>query len=55
MANSAANIDTAIRMVQSEDSGLSAEDQSMLASLFSDSTNKAAVFRALNPGEARNM
>jgi Tfp pilus assembly protein PilW len=50
-----ANIDTAIRIVQSEDTGLSIDDQSTLASLFSDSPNKAAVFRALIPGEARDM
>jgi hypothetical protein len=50
-----ANIDAAIRIVQSADSGLSVDDQCMLASLFSDNPNKAAVFRALIPGEARNM
>jgi len=49
------NIDTAIRIAQSEDTGLSSDDQSMLASLFSDFPNKAAVFRALVPGEARDM
>jgi hypothetical protein len=47
-----ANIDAAIRMVQSSD--LSADDQSVLASLFSDQPNKAAVFRALDPGEVRD-
>ena len=50
-----ANIDTAIRIAQSEDSGLSIDDQSMLASLFSDMPNKAASFCALAPGEARDM
>ena len=50
-----ANIDVAIRIVQSEDSGLSVDDQAMLASLFSDNPTKAAVFCALIPGEAHNM
>lgn len=49
------NLDTAIRIAQSEETGLSVDDQSMLASLFSDMPNKAAVFRALAPGEARDM
>ena len=48
-----ANIDTAIRMVQSSD--LSADDQSVLVSLFSDQPNKAAAFRALDPGEVRDL
>ena len=48
------NIDFAIRMTQSEDSGISVDDQSMLASLFSDFPNKAASFRALLPGAARD-
>jgi hypothetical protein len=50
-----ANIDAAIRIVQSEDHGLNVDDQSMLASLFSDNSNKAAVFHALISGEAHNM
>ena len=50
-----ANIDAAIRIVQSEDSGLSVDDQAMLASLFSDNPNKAAVFHALISGRAHNM
>ena len=48
------NIDVAIRMTQLEDSGISVNDQSMLASLFSDFPNKAASFRALLPGVARD-
>ena len=48
-----ANIDTAIRIVQGSD--LSVNDQSMLVSLFSDQPNKAAAFRALDPGEVRDM
>ena len=50
-----ANIDAAIKILQSEDSGLSVDDQAMLASPFSDNPNKAAVFHALIPGEAHNM
>ena len=50
-----ANINAAIRSVQSEDSGISVDDQALLASLFSDNPNKAALFRALVPGEACNM
>jgi hypothetical protein len=49
-----ANIDAAIRIAQSEASGLSIDDQSTLASLISDNPNKAAVFRALSAGEARD-
>ena len=49
------NTDTTIRIAQSEDSGLSIDDQSMLASLFSDMPNKAAVFHALAPREAHDM
>jgi hypothetical protein len=50
-----ANINAAIRIVQSEDSGLNVDDQSMLVSLFSDNPNKAAVFHALIPRGACNM
>ena len=50
---SKANINTAIRMVQSSD--ISADDQSVLASLFSDQPNKATVFHVLDPGEVRDM
>ena len=50
-----ANIDAAIRSVQSEDSGMSVDNQALLASLLSDNPNKAAVFHALVPGEACNM
>lgn len=49
-----ANIDTAIKIAQSEESGISINDQFMLTSLFSDSPNKAAIFHALVPGEACN-
>jgi hypothetical protein len=49
------NIDAAIRSIQSQDSGLNADDQSCLAIIFSENPNKAAAFRALIPGEARNM
>jgi hypothetical protein len=49
-----ANIDTAVKLAQSEDLGLNVVDQIALSRLFADGPNKAAVFRALVPGPARN-
>jgi len=41
-------------MVLAEDSGLSTDDQVMLASLFSDNPAKAAAFRALSNRDVRD-